>query len=114
MAGGFGPRPFKEKQMTLTTVEKFSLLLPGRGRVYFGIVDIALDGYVNGTGFVLSAASFNLARLVDVQVQSSDCGGVMFDWDPSSGALQAYTANGTEVANDGLDAKSARLQYWGF
>lgn len=100
--------------MTLTDIDRFNVVLPARGRMYFGIVSAALDGYVNGTGFVLTKDSFGIRNLRFVQAQSVDCQGVTFDWDPDTGALKAYTAVSTEAANDALDGMTAILMYWGF
>ncbi len=100
--------------MAVTEVARFGYRLAGRGMLKHGIYALALDSYVNGTGFILSASDFGLARLVQLMIQPVNCEGVMFDWNPSTGALKAYTANATEAANDALDGMSVRITYWGF
>lgn len=100
--------------MTATEVKRFSHREPGRGRVYHGIYNVALDAYVAGTGFTLDADAFRLKVLLQVLVQPVDCAGVMFDWDEGTGVLKAYTANGVEALSDSLDGKTARVMYWGF
>lgn len=100
--------------MEATKVKGFSHREPGRGKVYHGIFNVALDAYVAGTGFILNAETFRLANLIQVLVQPVDCAGVMFDWDEGTGVLKAYTANGVEALSDSLNGKTIRVMYWGF
>ena len=100
--------------MALTQVARFSYRLPGRGIVKHGIYQLGLDSYNEGFGFTLDAGDFGLARLLQLSFQPVDCEGVVFDWNPSTGALKAYTANDTEAGDDSLDGMKIRIAYWGF
>jgi len=100
--------------MTVTEIERFNILLPGRGRMFFGIVEIALDGYVNGTGFVLTKDTFKVRNLIQVFMQPVDLAEIHLDWNPADGVVTAYTTGGVEVINDALDGLSVRVMYWGF
>lgn len=104
--------------MPLTPVERFSIKLPARGRVKFGIKEGTLDGYVNGTGFLLDAAEFKLSTLMFVSIVPADAeGAFLFDWNPTTGYVKAWTnsdAAVAEAANDALDAVNVRIFYVGF
>lgn len=102
--------------MTLTKVSRLSFKMPGRGSVKLGCYDAALTGYVNGTGLALNAAAFGLSTLLFVSIVPTDDAGVhLFEWDASTGYMKAYVAaTATEVANNALDAVTARVMYVGF
>lgn len=102
--------------MTATQVVRFVNQEPGRGKVYTGIYDILLTGYVNGTGFTLDADTFGLKVLKQLLIQPVDCGGAYsFDWNPDTCVLTIFNpATATEIANDGADGDTVRVVYWGF
>jgi hypothetical protein len=101
--------------MALAKVSQMSFKMPGRGRVNLGVYKGTLNGYLNGTGFAINAATFGLTTLLFVAVEWIDAeGDVIADWDPSTGYLKAYTTAGVELANDALDSISANIFYVGF
>jgi len=102
--------------MTATEITRFVNKEPGRGRIYSGIFNILLTGYVKATGFTLDAAAFGLSKLEQVMVQPVDCAGLwLFDWDPATGVLTILdVVDGAEIESDEADGDNVRVMYWGF
>jgi hypothetical protein len=100
--------------MTATEINRFVNKEPGRGRIYSGIFNILLTGYVKATGFTLNAATFGVSKLEQLMFQAVDCPWV-FAWDPATGTLTILDGlDGAEIETNEADDDNVRVMYWGF